>query len=244
MSSSANADSDNVTDAGPSKSALDIPDTNPSEPNKNNPKAFVEKLKRNWAKGEHLDFLTGHLAGYSTAVLEGNSRASEYLDSVVNEYFLRFHWKLSAAEEPSSSYDPSQPPMTEQLTPIESEQKHFKVTSMRKTICMWLDYRTKANKKVGRRRAKVEGDLWARLLGQLSGISQHKPKALQPQQRWSKDYFETVVRDDFEARWAGQGNEVQKGYAKLAKTEAKAALATWRADLAAAPSTNPVDRQA
>ncbi|KAH7906240.1 hypothetical protein BJ138DRAFT_1117754 [Hygrophoropsis aurantiaca] len=71
------------------------------------------------------------------------------------------------------------------------------VTSMRKAIRAWLEYRIPKNKKIGRR-ANAENDPWARFLKQLARLEQHKPRALQAHQRWSKDHFDTDVKTDFD----------------------------------------------
>lgn len=56
----------------------------------NNPNAYVEKFKCNWAKGLRLEFLTIHIANYSAVTAEGNSCTQGYLDSIVNAYFHKF----------------------------------------------------------------------------------------------------------------------------------------------------------
>ncbi|KAH7905687.1 hypothetical protein BJ138DRAFT_1105784 [Hygrophoropsis aurantiaca] len=223
------------------------------------PLTFVEKLQKNWAKGQRLAFFTSHITGYTAAVVEGHSRAAEYLDTVLNSYFQRFHWKLKVSEEPDAPFEPERSPLEEKLTAMEAEQKKAEDIAIR----AWFDYRVKTVKK-SRRRSKGDRDPWSCLLAQLSGVSKSKPKALQPQQRWSKDHFETVVRKDFEERWAEQGKsgkhkaafrtlvtrehfektsrEVQKEYKKLAKSEGKAAVEKWREDLTVPPSAAAVDR--
>lgn len=89
----------------------------------------VEKLKRNWAKGKRLDYLTNHLEGYSAASVEGPTRAQDYVDNVVNGYFRLFPWRLSTTEEPPAATPTHD---IETLTAAEAEQKHLKVKAMRK----------------------------------------------------------------------------------------------------------------
>ncbi|KAH7903436.1 hypothetical protein BJ138DRAFT_1020632, partial [Hygrophoropsis aurantiaca] len=227
--------------------------------------AFTEKLQRNWAKGQRLQFFTDHLPGYAAAAMEGNSRASDYLTNLVNEYFQRFPWRLKVSEEPTSPFDASVTSTPEHLTPAEAAQKKEKVSSMRKAIHSWFNYRVKSYKKLGRH-TQGDKDPWTRLLSQLSGVSKRKPKALQAHQRWSKDHFSSIVKSDFEERRKNEGTsgkhaaavrdaltreyfdkiplEEQERYRQLAKAEGKAAAAKWKDDLATAPSTDPVDRQA
>ncbi|KAH7917358.1 hypothetical protein BV22DRAFT_1026505, partial [Leucogyrophana mollusca] len=210
-----------------------------------NPLAFVEKLKKNWAKGQRLAFFTSHIPGYSAAAMEGHSRATEYPDVVINSYFQRFHWKLRVSEESDVPFNPESPPFPEDLTPAEAEQKKHKVLAMKKAIRSWFDYRVKSLRKAGRR-AKGERDPWARLLGQLSGVSKSKPKALQPHQRWSKDHSKGLSRTAGLSRARVESIWLlfdAREYKKMAKSEGKAAMEKWHADLAAPPSTVATDRQ-
>lgn len=195
--------------------------------NNTDPDAYVEKLQRKWAKGSRLVLLTSHIAGYSTAASEGGSRAQDYLDSVVNEYFLKFPWRLKVSEDPPDPVPEhpsagSTPWPPENLSLVEMEQKRRKIVTMRKVstahgifshephisqaIRSWLEYRGKIHRKAGVRSPKnAESDPWARLLAQLSGVNKKKPKALQAHQRWSKDHFDVIVKTDFEAKCALRG---------------------------------------
>lgn len=44
-----------------------------------------------------------------------------------------------------------------------------------------------------------------RLLCQLSGISPHPPKELQPEQQWSKEFYDTKIKSKFKRHWASAG---------------------------------------
>ncbi|KIK75813.1 hypothetical protein PAXRUDRAFT_36959 [Paxillus rubicundulus Ve08.2h10] len=206
------------------------------------PKAYVKKLKKNWAQGQHSDFLNAELAGYKTAISGGQS------------------------QEPSEPYNLSPTP-PEHLSSITKEQEKHKVESMRKAIRTWMDYRSKKTPKPDRKRS-AEDDPWCHLLAQLSGVLKAKPRALKPHQRWSKDHFNAIVKGTFKARWQQekdllsknsktaycdqftrstflqQPQSVQDEYTKLAQEEGKAALQEWNDTLTMPPSTFPADRQA
>ena len=66
--------------------------------------------------------------------MESNSRAQEYLDSVINEYFLKFPWRLKVSENPAPSTS-DLPNPAEKLSAVEAEQKKRKVVAMRK-VCV------------------------------------------------------------------------------------------------------------
>ena len=91
---------------------------------------YVEKLKRNWVKGTHLELLNHHVSGYCAAFVEGNSRAQEYLDLIVNKYFVKFPWRLKVSEDPVLLV--SDTPSTEKLSTAEIEQKRCKIVAMHK----------------------------------------------------------------------------------------------------------------
>ncbi|KAI6151211.1 hypothetical protein BKA82DRAFT_153352 [Pisolithus tinctorius] len=209
------------------------PTTQPTDA-RDDPDAYVEKLTRHWAKGPRLDFLSSHITGYQTASMAGASRAQQYLDSVVNAYFSKFPWRLKVSENPTTPASEQLNSM-ENLSKVEMEQKQRKVTAMRKAIKSWLEYRIRANRKVGGNVVASENNMWTRLLVQLSGVSKKKPKALQAHQRWSKDHFDTIVRPDFQERCNAQGI---KG-----KAMAQTAIAEWTEALSNPPATDPVSRQ-
>ncbi|KAG1846960.1 hypothetical protein C8R48DRAFT_779410 [Suillus tomentosus] len=226
--------------------------------------AYVETLKKCWATGSRLEFLTLHVAKYVSSLTEGRSRANDYLDIVVNTYFTRFHWKLKVSEEPPVNESPVSH-FSETLTPLESLQKQHKIASMRKTIRNWLDNRSKGLRKLGAK-TKPENNPWTRLLSQLSGVAPNKPRTLQAHQRWSKDFYESAVKERFEVQWGlsscppkekasfhdrvtrtifeEQDPLIIKQYQELAKTEGKEAIKQWKAMLEDSPPTDPVSRQA
>ncbi|KAF8834543.1 hypothetical protein BDN67DRAFT_985248 [Paxillus ammoniavirescens] len=234
------------------------PETHSTHSETTNPTTYIEKLKKNWAKGPCLQFLNSHISGYATASLEGSSWNQEYLNTVIN--------KMSVSEDPPAetpdSSESNAAPKT--LTPVEAEQKHNKFQAMYKAIWVWLEYRTTTNCKVGRS-TNPENDTWTHL-AHLSGISKKKPKALQLHQRWSKDHFNNIVQEEFEKRCAMQGisgkammnfrdqvtreyflglavNE-QCQYVDLAKNEGKEAAGAWTKALNSPPSTALADQQA
>ncbi|KAI6040686.1 hypothetical protein EDC04DRAFT_2528123, partial [Pisolithus marmoratus] len=194
-----------------------------------------------WAKGPCLDFLTSHITSYHAAAMAVSTHSQVYLDSVVNEYFSKFPWRLKVSENPTALALEAN--ATEQLLEVEMEQKQCKVTAMCKVMDCIL-----ATLKVGNV-LHPENDMWNCLLVQLSGISKKKPKVLQAHQQWSKDHFNAVVRHDFKDRCSAQGIkgkvtvsfcecvtcehflamyvQMQACYAQLAKHEADAAIAQW-----------------
>ncbi|KAF8833846.1 hypothetical protein BDN67DRAFT_985753 [Paxillus ammoniavirescens] len=219
----------------------------------NNPDVYVEKLQRKWAQGPRLGFLTSHMEGYTAAALEGSSHTQEYPDSVVNQYFTQFHWKLKVSEDPPSSTTLGcSPSIPEMILGIEVEQKRRKVLAMRKS-----------HKKIGLH-VKPENDSWACLLAQLSGVTK-KPRALPVHQRWSKDHFNSIVKDHFQQRcntenkkgkdltmfrdqvtceyFLATDEDTQMCYAELAKEEGQAVLKHWEQVVKGPPSTDPVARQ-
>ncbi|KAF8834460.1 hypothetical protein BDN67DRAFT_1016482 [Paxillus ammoniavirescens] len=226
------------------------------------PTAYVEVLKRNWAKGPRLEFLTGHITEYATAAVEGTSQSSEYLDTVINKYFQCFHWKLKVSEDPEPSVVMENGPV-EKLTSIEAEQKGRKVVTM-PYAHGWSITSRPTERLV--RRANPENDPWAWLLGQLSGVAKKRPKVLQPHQRWSKDHFKNDMKDNFEAQWSAADRpnkeratfrdqytrdqflaldtDTQAHYARLAKEEGKNVVDAWTTDLSSTLSMDPADRQA
>ncbi|KAI6039232.1 hypothetical protein EDC04DRAFT_2895474 [Pisolithus marmoratus] len=166
------------------------------------PNAYVKKLKHHWVKGPCLEFLTSHIAGFHSATMEGPSHAQEYLNSVVNEYFSNFPWRLKMSENPTASA--CKQSTMEQLSKVEMEQKQHKVASMHKAIGSWFEYHIRVNQRIGGNVLNAENVMWTCLLLQLSGIKKKKPKALKAHQWWSKDHFDTAVQSDFEARCDAQ----------------------------------------
>lgn len=81
-------------------------------------------------KCAHLELLNHHVSGYCAALVEGNSCMQEYLDSVVNEYFIKFPWRLKVSEDPILPV--SDTPSTKKLSTAEIEQKRHKIIAMRK----------------------------------------------------------------------------------------------------------------
>ncbi|KAG2126047.1 hypothetical protein DEU56DRAFT_697409, partial [Suillus clintonianus] len=231
--------------------------------------AYVEILKKCWATGSRLELLTSHILKYASSLAESQTlvpthRANDYLDIIVNDYFTCFHWKLKVSEELPSDVSPVSH-CSETLTPLESLQKQRKITAMRKTLRNWFDNRSKAVRKVGPR-MKPENNPWPCLLSQLSSVSLHKPRTLQAQQQWSKDFYESIVKERFEAQWElsscppaekpsfrehvmrtifeEQEPSVIKKYEALAQTEGKEAVKKCKASLESSPPTDPVSRQA
>ncbi|KAI6040510.1 hypothetical protein EDC04DRAFT_2602444 [Pisolithus marmoratus] len=217
----------------------------------NDPNAYVKKLKCHWVKGPHLEFLTSHIAGFHSTTMEGPSHAQEYLDSVVNEYFSNFPWRLKTSENPTASA--SKQSTMEQLPKVEMEQKQCKVASMHKAIRLWFKYHIRVNQRIGGNVLDAENDMWTHLLLQLSGVKKKKPKALKAHQQWSKDHFDTAVWSDFEARCDMQGIkgmvtvsfcdqvthehflatdvQTQSHYTQLTKDKAKTAIEQWTSAL-------------
>ena len=116
-----------------------VVNTPPLSPPRVGPDAYVEKLKRHWAKGSRLELLICHVSGYCAASLEGHSHAQEYLDSVVNEYFIKFPWRLMVSEDPVPPV--SDAPTTEKLSTAEIEQKRQKIVAMRKvSLGIWASF--------------------------------------------------------------------------------------------------------
>ncbi|KAG2045966.1 hypothetical protein BDR06DRAFT_1015142 [Suillus hirtellus] len=191
-------------------------------------------------------------------------RANDYIDLVINEYFRHYHWKLKVNEEPTTPYDSSRQIIPEILNDEESEQKKQKVTAMTKAIRNWFEYCSRKLNPLGRR-LKTETDPWTRLLKQLSGVAKNKPRALQAHQHWSKDHFDTDLKEEFEEKWKcaqkpakeratfydqltrqhflSLDEDVRKTYEKLAESEGIANVEAWKAALAAPASKLPADRQ-
>jgi hypothetical protein len=94
---------------------------------------IILSLKHNWAKGRRLEFLESHLAGYQAALRQSHSRGSEYGDSVVNQYFVLFPWRLGIDEEPlpGPPVDPNMPP-EEDLTEEDVQVKGAVISKMKK----------------------------------------------------------------------------------------------------------------
>ena len=93
-------------------------------------------LKRNWAKGQRLEFLQSHLVPYQSALRQSRARGAEYADTVVNKYFESFHWRLPIDEDPptTSPVNPDSAPMQEDLTEEEQREKGEVISKMRKVI--------------------------------------------------------------------------------------------------------------
>lgn len=112
-----------------------VPDIPPDEPDQlpGDANAYVEILKKCWATGSRLELLTSHIPKYASSLAESRTRANDYLDIIVNDYFTHFHWKLKVSEEPPSDVSPVSH-CSETLTPLESLQKQRKITAMRKVF--------------------------------------------------------------------------------------------------------------
>ncbi|KAG1794443.1 uncharacterized protein HD556DRAFT_1443005 [Suillus plorans] len=251
------------SDKSPPPQTVDIPPAEPDQP-PGDANAYVETLKKCWATGSRLELLQSHIPKYASSLAESRTRANDYLDIIVNDYFTHFHWKLKVSEEPPADVSLISH-CSETLTPLESLQKQRKIASMRKTLRNWFDNRSKAVHKIGPS-TKAENNPWTRLLSQLSGVSPNKPRALQAHQRWSKDFYESIVKARFEAQWElsscpptektlfrdrvtrvifeEQEPSVIKKYEVLAQTEGKEAVKKWKALLENPPLTDPVSRQA
>jgi hypothetical protein len=182
----------------------------------------MEKPKRNWAKGSRLTFLNSHLDAFKAARLQSLSKASEYIDQVVNEYFRRFDWRLPLTEEPTVPLNADAIPPMEILSAEELEKKAKIVAQMKtvrlgfsldyliimltgsKTIAAWLTYRTKKSHNIGKR-ATAENDPFTLFFAKLTGVGIKPPKARMPYQHWSKTHYDSVVKHDFEARFPKTG---------------------------------------
>ncbi|KAG1898336.1 uncharacterized protein F5891DRAFT_955634 [Suillus fuscotomentosus] len=232
------------SDKSPPPQTVDIPpagsDQLPGDAN-----AYVETLRKCWATGSRLELLTLHIPKYASSLAESRTCANNYLDVIVNDYFMHFHWKLKVSEEPPTDVSPISH-CSEALTPLESLQKQRKIASISKTIHNWFENHSKAVRKLGVS-AKPKNDPWTRLLSQLSGVSPHKPRMLQAHQRWSKDFYKSMVKERFEAQWelsSCSPKEKTSFRDLLAQTEGKEAIKEWKAMLDAPPRTDPVSRQA
>jgi hypothetical protein len=97
----------------------------------------VFSLKRNWAKDRRLEFLESHLVGYQSALRQSRSRGSDYGDSIVNQYFALFPWRLGIDEDPPPGppVDPNIPP-EEELTEEDVRAKGVVISKMKKVSLM------------------------------------------------------------------------------------------------------------
>ncbi|KAG2054271.1 hypothetical protein BDR06DRAFT_1050581 [Suillus hirtellus] len=180
------------------------------------------------------------LEKYKVELLESRHCANNYIDLVINKYFHHYHWKLKVNEEPTTPYDSLQQIILEILNDEESEQKKQKVTAMTKAICNWFEYCSRKLNPLGHC-LKTETDPWTCLLKQLSGVAKNKPRTLQAHQRWSKDHFDTDLKEEFEEKWKYE--DIHKTYETLAELEGIANVKAWKAVLAAPASKLPADRQ-
>lgn len=99
----------------------------------------VEKNKKNWAKGSRQDFLTAHFAGFQSALLISRSRTSEFVDTVGNESFQKYHWSLPTTSEPESDpLHPRDPAVPEVLTEEEKTLKQ-QVIVQTKAVRVFID---------------------------------------------------------------------------------------------------------
>ncbi|EIW84483.1 hypothetical protein CONPUDRAFT_151501 [Coniophora puteana RWD-64-598 SS2] len=229
----------------------------------NDPLLYVETLKRLWAKSTTLAFLEGHLEGYRVARSQTYTRARDYIDTVTNEYFERVPWRNKVSDPIPDDFDPA---VVESLTAVEEAQKACKIEAMKSSIKSWLDYRIDTNKLVGRPGSK-ENDVWSRLLKQLSGVPQVKPRKLSACQFWSKANYTSVVKPDYEARWEAEKDSLgsknrssfrekitaehfgklsaddQHSWGLKAKDAHSREVAQWKAALEAPVDTSPEARQ-
>lgn len=106
---------------------------------------------------------------------------------------------------------------------------------------------------------------FARLLGQLSGVSARPPKKLQVEQQWSKECYDSKVKAAFEEHWASAGlpgnqcaaerakftaarfrceTEAERAqWAAQAQAEHETAMQEWKLALEAPSPSDPQSRQ-
>ncbi|EIW81620.1 hypothetical protein CONPUDRAFT_154151 [Coniophora puteana RWD-64-598 SS2] len=256
------SDSDDATPQPPAAAKEKNPAYKQLQRAPDDPLYFTETLTRHWATGRIKELLDSHIEGYRAARGQSTTRARDYIDTVTNEYFALVPWRNKVSDPiPDKS-----PDAVEDLTEIEAAQKAAKIKSMKATIKGWYDNRVKSIRSAGRPGNK-ENDVWTRLLKQLAGVSQTKPKRLSPSQRWSKDHYSGAVKVDFEARWALKKNELgdnhraqfresvtsehfarlslaeQAVWATKASDEHKIELTNWQTALKAPIDTSPEGRQ-
>ncbi|KAL0955403.1 hypothetical protein HGRIS_001650 [Hohenbuehelia grisea] len=182
-------------------------------------------LTRNWARGERLEFLTSNIDRYRKASLESRKKATSTLDSIVNEYFAKFHWRLPIQKDlsPDDTYD-----WNERLSEEDKKRKGKLVTKMR-TVCLqsplrssflahpkqsitnWIQYCAAKIDTSGLSRlaAGSTNDPFAVLLGQLSGVSQKPSKLKSGWQHWMKRNF-SPLQPEFDVEFNASGQAESK----------------------------------
>lgn len=128
-----------------------------------------------------------------------------------------------------------------------------------------MDYRTKKKNKITGQKAHADRDPYSVLLGKLSGLSSRPPRQRSADQHWSKEYYEELVREEFESQWAAsdrpkndkaafraqvtreifraQTQEIQDFHTQAAKDEHENDVVEWKKKLGGPPSTDPQARQ-
>lgn len=86
--------------------------------------AQLEKpFLKGWAKGTRLEFLKGHVERFRYQRQQGVTRAKDYCDNVLREWFNIYHWSMPITEEPTVNNPPTDPTAVETLNDIELELK-------------------------------------------------------------------------------------------------------------------------
>lgn len=93
-------------------------------------------LKRKWAKGSRLAFLTSHLDAYKTCLRRKRDRSSlsELNDTIVREYFRRFDWRLPVDVEPPLPIVPVDPNAPPESLSLEDEAMKAAVIAQMKNV--------------------------------------------------------------------------------------------------------------
>ena len=62
---------------------------------------LLHPLLRNWAKGQCLAFLEGHISDYKESLL--NKKSSSVLDAIINQWFIQFHWSIPLSADDTAT---------------------------------------------------------------------------------------------------------------------------------------------
>ncbi|KAK0432717.1 hypothetical protein EV421DRAFT_1719293 [Armillaria borealis] len=190
----------------------------------------LPQLQRGWAKGEWQTFLHAELPPYAQKCALGPKPAAECMATVVNKYFVLYHWCLPLNQEPNA-HDVF--PDNEDLTDDELESKTVVINQIGTAIKNWLESSGSA---LALMKKKISQDPVAAFLQQLSVKEPARQHALMVQQLWSKANFVGPLKIRFEHEFealmkpkkhhaAAHASFVAKAFAELPEEEQK----LWKA---------------
>lgn len=181
---------------------------------------ILKPLQKNWAKGQRLTFLDGHLDLYRSAAQQNRTRGAEYADQVVNGYFKLFPWDLPLNVDPlPPQLLPAVGPMVVVPPLTHAEERHRKavikqMTKVRlfssclmnmllmrlQSIPAWLAYRVKKVDGASSSVAAASNAPMKDLLNKLTGVRPSPPKLSCDWQMWAKDKWDDDFRKEFQ-KW-------------------------------------------